>query len=210
MIHYRRKYYDIFSHFYDWVISLHSKDKTLSLRHYLARSTKVKPGDRALDLCTGTGAVASVMSEYVQDGLVVGADFSFGMLKKAMEKADQKGLKNIFFVVADAADLPFKANIFDVVTCSHAIYELTGQTRGSALKEIKRILAPMGRFCMMEHEEPKRPITRFLYHIRLLSMGKEGRRIVQNEIQELQGIFSNVSREITANGKTKLICCERD
>lgn len=209
MRQYRRKYYDIFSHFYDWIISLHSKDKNLSLRHYLVQKTGVGKGDRALDLCTGTGSVAMVMSEYVPAGMVVGADFSMGMLQKAREKATQRGLKNVFFVVADAASLPFKPDAFNVITCSHAIYELTGQTRRSALQEIKRILMPDGSFSMMEHEEPKRPFIKFLYNIRLLSMGKEGREIVSNEMSELKFIFSKVSKEITSNGKTKLICARR-
>ncbi len=209
MRQYRRKYYDIFSHFYDWIISLHSKDKSLSLRHYLVKKTGARSRDKALDLCTGTGSVATVMSEYVPEGMVVGVDFSMGMLRKAREKAVQRGLKNVFFVVADAASLPFKPDAFNVVTCSHAIYELTGQTRRSALKEIKRILSPGGSFCMMEHEEPKKSFIRVLYNIRLLSMGREGRQIVRNEIPELKSIFSNVSKEITSTGKTKLICAQR-
>jgi len=206
---YRRKYYDFFSHFYDWIINLHSKDSSLSLRHYLAKKTGAKAEDVALDLCTGTGSVATIMSEYVPEGMVVGADFSMGMLRKASEKVRQMGLKNVFFVVADAASLPFKPDAFNVVTCSHAIYELTGRARKSTLREIKRVLKPKGPFYMMEHEEPKRPLVRFLYHIRLRSMGREGQQIVKNEIQELESMFNHVTKEITTTGKTKLICARK-
>ncbi len=209
MRRYRRKYYDFFSHFYDWIINLHSKDRSLSLRHYLAKKTGARDGDTVLDLCTGTGSVATVMSEYVPKGMVVGADFSMGMLIKAREKARRKGLKNVFFVAADAASLPFRPDAFDVVTCSHAIYELTGQTRKFALEEIKRVLRRGAPFCMMEHEEPRQPVIRFLYHLRLRSMGREGRQIVKNEMQELKSIFSEATREITSTGKTKLICARK-
>jgi ubiquinone/menaquinone biosynthesis C-methylase UbiE len=98
---------------------------------------------------------------------------------------------------------------FAVVTCSHAMYELTGKTRRQALQEIKRCLKPSGRFCMMEHEKPKQLFIRLLYHIRLLSMGKEGRRIVRQELEELKGIFRHVFKEVTASGRTKLICGEK-
>lgn len=206
---YRRKYYDIFSHFYDFVIRLHSQDKSLMLRHYFAKRIKPKPADKVLDLCTGTGALAIVLSEYVSDGMVVGLDFSFGMLRKAKEKIEKLKKKNIYLVVADAGALPFKSDIFDIITCSHAMYELTGSTRRSALQEIKRCLKQGGRFGMMEHEEPKNPFIKFLYHLRLLSMGKEGREIVRKELDELRGIFVNVIKEVTPTGRTKFICGEK-
>ncbi len=209
MRRFRRKYYDLFSHFYDWIIGLHSKDKSLRLRQLLCRRSGASPGDKVLDLCTGTGSVALVMAEHIEDSLVIGLDFSMGMLKKAKEKAEKRRLNNLFFVAGDAGSLPFKTGTFNVVTCSHAIYELTGQTRRSALNEIKRVLTERGRFCMMEHEEPKQPFIRLLYYIRLMSMGSEGRKIVANELNELKGLFSNVWKEITPSGKTKLICATK-
>ena len=77
----RQKYYDVFSYFYDWVIKLHSQDKSLWLRHYLSRKSGVKSTDKVLDLCTGTGALAIILSQYTPQGMVVGLDFSLGMLK---------------------------------------------------------------------------------------------------------------------------------
>ncbi|MCD6319368.1 MAG: class I SAM-dependent methyltransferase [Candidatus Desulfofervidaceae bacterium] len=206
---YRQKYYDFFSHFYDVIINLHSRDRSLYLRHYLARKSGVKPENKVLDLCTGTGSVATVLSQYAQRGLVVGVDFSLGMLTKAKAKAQKIGARNLCFVAADAGALPFKSDMFDVVTCSHAMYELTGKTRKLALQEIKRCLKKNGRFCMMEHEEPKQPLIRLLYYLRLLSMGKEGREIVRHELSELRRIFSQVVKETTASGRTKLICGEK-
>ncbi len=205
----RQKYYDVFSCFYDWVIKLHSQDKSLWLRHYLSRKSGVKSTDKVLDLCTGTGALAIILSQYTPQGMVVGLDFSLGMLKKAIEKAKTLKRKNLYWVVADAGALPFKSGTFDVITCSHAMYELTGKTRRLALENIKRCLRPGGRFCMMEHEEPKHPFIKFLYHLRLLSMGKEGREIVRHELEELKNIFKNVVKEITPTGRTKLICGEK-
>jgi len=206
---YRQKYYDFFSHFYDVIINLHSKDRSLYLRHYLARKSGVKPEHKVLDLCTGTGSVATILSQYVQNGLVVGLDFSLGMLVKAKEKVQKIGSKNLYFVAADAGALPFKSDVFDVITCSHAMYELTGETRKMALQEIKRCLKINGRFCMMEHEEPKQPFIKLLYLLRLFSMGKEGRMVVRHELNELRKIFSKVVKEVTVSGRTKLICGEK-
>ena len=201
---FRKRYYDFFSYFYDYVIKLHSQDQSLWLRHYLAKGSSVKIKDYALDLCTGTGSMAIVLTQYVPQGVVVGLDFSLGMLRKAKEKA--KGTKNLYFVVADACALPFKPEAFNIVTCSHAMYELSGKVRLFALENINRCLKSNGRFCMMEHEEPERLFIKFLYHLRLLSMGGKGRKIVRHEIDELKEIFTDVTKEVVPTGRTKMIC----
>ena len=53
----RRAYYDLFSHFYDFVITLQSKDRSAALRNFLLDKAGVAEGGRLLDICTGTGAV---------------------------------------------------------------------------------------------------------------------------------------------------------
>jgi len=201
---FRKRYYDFFSHFYDYVIKLHSQDQSLSLRHYLARESGVKSRDYVLDLCTGTGSMAMVLTQYAPQGMVVGLDFSLGMLRKAKEKA--KGTKNLFLVVADADAFPFKTEAFNIVTCSHAMYELSEGVRLFTLENINRCLRSDGRFCMMEHEEPEQLFIKFLYRLRLLSMGREGRKIVRHELDELRRIFTDVTKEITPTGRTKMIC----
>lgn len=203
----RKRYYDFFSHFYDYVIKLHSQDQSLWLRHYLARESGVKSTDCVLDLCTGTGSMAIVLTQYTPQGMVVGLDFSLGMLKKAKEKA--KGVKRVHFVAADAGALPFKEETFNIVTCSHAMYELSGKVRFFALENINRCLRSNGRFCMMEHEEPEQLFVKFLYRLRLLSMGKEGRKIIRHELDELRRIFTDVVKKVTPTGRTKMICGEK-
>jgi demethylmenaquinone methyltransferase/2-methoxy-6-polyprenyl-1,4-benzoquinol methylase len=201
---FRKRYYDFFSHFYDYVIKLHSQDKRLWLRHYLARESGVKPADCVLDLCTGTGSMAIVLTQYTPQGMVVGLDFSLGMLRKAKEKA--KGAENLYFVAADASAIPFKAEVFDIVTCSHAMYELSQDVRRSTLENVYMCLRSGGHFCMMEHEEPEQLFIKFLYRLRLLSMGREGRKIVRHEVDELKEIFTGVAKEVTPAGRTKVIC----
>lgn len=205
----RQRYYDFFSHFYDFLIRLHSQDKNSHLRSYLALKSGVKGKHKVLDLCTGTGALAIVLTEFANEGIVVGLDFSFGMLKKAKEKAKRLKRKNLYFVVADANAFPFKPQTFNIVTCSHAIYELSGQTRHCALKNIKQCLKQGGRFCMMEHEEPRQTFIKFFYLLRLLLMGKEGKQIVCHELDELKKIFTNVVKEVTVRARTKVICGEK-
>ncbi len=205
MKRFRRIYYDFFSRFYDKVIALHSKDKSARLRRFLIEKSGFRPGQNLLDVCTGTGAVALEASRLSNGtGLVVGLDFSMGMLKKACSKARSRG--NIMFVLGDVAAIPFKDQSFHVVTCSHAMYELSAKTRRHALSEIERVLRPGGCFIMMEHTEPKAPFVRFLYRLRIRSMGSSGNRaFAVDERPELKRFFKNVRLEYAPGGRSKVV-----
>jgi len=204
----RRFYYDIFSNFYDLIIDLHSKDKSEGLRDFLVESAGIGPGSAVLDICSGTGSVALKAAELVKEegGRVVALDFSLGMLKKARRKSGEKNLGSLDLVQADVSCLPFPDCSFDRVTCSHAMYELTGKARMEGLGEINRVLKKGGRFFMMEHEVPQRPFVRFLYHVRLTTMGsRENRGFARDEIPELSAHFSDVQKSRSPTGRSKLL-----
>jgi ubiquinone/menaquinone biosynthesis C-methylase UbiE len=163
----RRLYYDLFSKIYDFVIRVHSRDVEGSLRGFITGKANLSKGDRALDLCTGTGSVAAKLAGKIgENGLVVGLDFSRGMLEKAKEKAFKLNLKQLHVVQAYADQLPFKNLSFNGVTCSHAFYELKGEERTIAINEVARVLRRGGRFCLMEHAKPQKWIPRLLFYVR--------------------------------------------
>jgi demethylmenaquinone methyltransferase/2-methoxy-6-polyprenyl-1,4-benzoquinol methylase len=203
----RRAYYDLFSHVYDQLIAMHSGDATAAARDFLVERAGVEPGSRVLDLCTGTGAVALRAQQAVgPGGFVVGLDFSGGMIRKAQEKACLRQLESIAFVVGDAARLPFANASFDAVSCSHAMYELNGRVRDELLREARRVLRPGGRFVMMEHCEPRRPLPRFLYRVRLSALGSSANReFARDELPFLRRFFGDVGRELSPTGRSKLI-----
>ena len=137
----RRLYYDLFSLVYDFVIRLHSRDREGSLRGFITEKASLLQGDRALDLCTGTGSVAIELAKQAgEKGLVVGLDFSRGMLEKAKNKALRLHLNQLHLVQANASQLPFKKSSFHGVTCSHAFYELKGDERARTINEVARVL----------------------------------------------------------------------
>ena len=211
MRRFRRFYYDIFSHFYDAVIRLHSKDESAALRDFLICKTGIGPGDRMLDICTGTGSVAIFAHQAIApDGLVVGLDFSYGMLRKAREKTGRLNMPAVTWIVADVSELPFRENTFHCVTCSHAMYELQSSIRMKALHEIRRVLKLHRRFFMMEHCKPRQPIIKFLYYVRLMSMGSpENRRFAEDEVPVLKRFLKDVKKELSPTGKSKLISGEK-
>lgn len=88
------------------------------------------PVERALDVGTGTGAGARVIRERFPAAEVVGADVSAAMLDQARRLAP-----DISFVKADAAELPFDDESFDLVAHANMI---------PFLDEVARVVRPGG------------------------------------------------------------------
>jgi demethylmenaquinone methyltransferase/2-methoxy-6-polyprenyl-1,4-benzoquinol methylase len=166
-----------------------------------------RKGANVLDLCTGTGSTLSPLRKRVGgDGLVVGIDFSTGMLKRAQPKI--RDFANVCLVQGDAANIPFKESVFDAVTCCYAFYELKGETQEQCLLEIVRILKRGAPFLMMEHDVPKRRLVRLLFYVRLLSMGlKKTLEILRQERALLLRYFSHVEKIVLPGGRTKIMYC---
>ncbi|NWF94023.1 MAG: class I SAM-dependent methyltransferase [Syntrophaceae bacterium] len=207
----RQIYYDLFSRVYDFIIRLHSRDVEGSLRGFIIAKANLFEGDRALDLCTGTGSVAAKLAGQVgENGLVVGLDFSRGMLEKAKEKAFRMNLKQLHLVQANASQLPFKTSSFHGVTCSHAFYELKGKERAIAIAEVARVLRVGGRFCLMEHAKPEKLIARLLFYIRIFFLGaSDAKKFLEEEEAVLGERFKNIGKEMSPTGQSKVIYGEK-
>jgi demethylmenaquinone methyltransferase/2-methoxy-6-polyprenyl-1,4-benzoquinol methylase len=203
----RRRYYDLFSRFYDRFVAWHSGEPTGPMRRVLAERATSAPVRRALDVCCGTGSVTRALAETAPAGAVVlGVDFSRGMLSHGVIAAGRARLSDIRWVQADAAALPFKAGVFDVATCAYALYELKGEARHRMLGEVARVLSPGGRFLAMEHEIPTRPLLRLLFSLRLAVIGAEGARaFLGGEIHEFNRVFSRTEKEVLPPGKSKIL-----
>jgi ubiquinone/menaquinone biosynthesis C-methylase UbiE len=177
----------------------------LRLRYVIADNTGLKKGDKVLDICTGRGSALIPLKEKVYaQGLVAGGDFSIGMLKAVRSKIPNHG--SVFLVLADVAYLPFKKEVFNALTCSHAFYELKGETQDNCLQEIGRVLNPGRPFLMMEHDVPKNFFVRMLFYLRLLSMGpKKAFEIVRHERELVMRYFGSVGEMSTPTGRSKIM-----
>ena len=211
MSSFRRLYYDLFSKVYDFIIRLHSRDKEGSLRRFITDKANLSKGERALDLCTGTGSVAIELAQKVgEKGLVIGLDFSRGMLDKATEKISHYKIDRLQLVQAYANKLPFKNYSFHGVTCSHAFYELKGTERTMAIDEVARILKRGGRFCLMEHAKPEKLFPRLLFYIRIFFLGaKDARKFLSEEGLIFGERFKNITKVMSPTGQSKLIYGEK-
>jgi ubiquinone/menaquinone biosynthesis C-methylase UbiE len=205
----RRRYYDLFSRFYDRFIELHARKDESGTRSFLVESAGLEniEKQRVLDVCCGTGAVLLAFAGRNPRGNFFGCDFSRGMLLAARQK-DPAG--NVFFIQGNAARLPFADNSFHAVSCSHALYELKGEDRVEALYEMKRVVRNDGVVLIMEHEVPTRPLAEFMFRLRLLAMGSDdAREFVESGLKPFQKVFPTVTLRRSPSGKSKLICCQK-
>jgi ubiquinone/menaquinone biosynthesis C-methylase UbiE len=205
----RRRYYDVFSHFYDRFIQLHARRDESGTRSFLVDRADLgqveKP--RVLDICCGTGAVLSAFADRHPRGTHIGCDFSRGMLLAARRKSSADG---VAFIQGNAAGLPFADSVFHVVSCSHALYELKGEDRVKALHEMKRVVRNGGVVLIMEHEVPTRPVARFMFRLRLMAMGSaDAKEFVESGLKPFQQVFPAVALRRTPSGRSKLICCRK-
>jgi demethylmenaquinone methyltransferase/2-methoxy-6-polyprenyl-1,4-benzoquinol methylase len=203
----RQKYYDYFSRFYDRFVTLHSGDRAECLRYFLADKTGLRNGDKVLDICTGTGTLLRHLKARVgEEGLVAGVDFSMGMLR--VGKAKTRHCERIFLICADAACLPLKEGVCEAATCSHAFYELKGESQDSCLHEVGRVLKPGKPFLMLEHDVPQSVVVRMLFYIRLLSMGPwKAIEILRHEGTLLKRYFRSVEKVHAPTGRSKVMIC---
>src|SRR5208282_5612984 len=78
----------------------------------------IEPGDRVLDIATGTGEPAITAARAVgPNGRVIGVDHSPGMLAVARRRASALGLTNVEYHEGDAASLRESQGSFDAVLC---------------------------------------------------------------------------------------------
>jgi ubiquinone/menaquinone biosynthesis C-methylase UbiE len=122
-----------------------------SFWHCFGRQTieriDLRPGERVLDVCSGSGGSALPAAEQVgPDGKVVAADLAERLIALALAKAEARGLENIEFRVADMLDLGYPDACFDAVVCVFGIFFVPDMT--VAVRELWRMVRPGGRLAI--------------------------------------------------------------
>lgn len=119
----------------------------------------VRPGERALDLATGTGDLAHGLA--ARGAVVAGLDVTHRMLQLARAKPVPAGAPRITWTTADMTALPFRDGAFQVVTTSYGLRNVPDLE--VAVAEIARVLAPGGRFLSLDFNRPASPVVRAAY-----------------------------------------------
>lgn len=114
----------------------------------------LQPGQQVLDLAGGTGDLTRLMSPRVgRDGHIILSDINAAMLDNGRERLLDDGIQgNVSFALANAEQLPFPDNSFDLVTMAFGLRNVTDKQR--ALNAIYRAIKPGGRLLVLEFSKP--------------------------------------------------------
>ncbi len=117
--------------------------------------------DPILDVCSGTGDLAFSFHKYT-DGQVpiIGSDFCYEMLEVGREKADKTN-RNVSFVEADAQNLPFETDKFQVVSAAFGLRNVANTDLG--LQEMTRVCKPGGKVAILEFSIPRYQPVKGMY-----------------------------------------------
>jgi len=128
-------------------------DRALAgMRARVPEFSGMKPGDRVLDVCCGTGAQAFC---YASRGIISwGIDLDPGMIEFAEKRRTRLGLNNTFFQRASATNLPFRDASFDHASISMGLHEKEGTFRDGIVSEMRRVVKKDGTLTIVDYRVP--------------------------------------------------------
>ena len=135
--------------YYDTILNLLTFRQYAKFQKRAMEALAPQPGEKILDLCSGTGRVASWIAQAVgEEGEVLGMDLSKNMVEFAKERYEE--LKRVVFLHKDVTKPWGYQNYFDAIFTSYAIHELPEKKRLSTLEHSFRALKEKGRMVIAD------------------------------------------------------------
>ena len=160
--------FDTISPRYDFLNHFLSFGLDRCWRRKLVNFLPAKENQRLLDLATGTAdTILTFFQNTTKISSAVGIDLADKMLEIGRLKVEKKGLQNkITLNHADASQIPFETQSFDVVSMTFGIRNVIDPV--IVLKEMHRVLKTAGRVLILEFSLPANPIVRIkhLFYLR--------------------------------------------
>jgi ubiquinone/menaquinone biosynthesis methyltransferase len=161
---------------YDLINDLQSFGLHRYWKRRVIELARPEPGQRALDLCCGTGDLAQALAR--RGAHVAGLDFSVEMLQAAQRRGAQTRETATAtlvhaprstlhaptppsFLRADALHIPFADHAFDIITVGYGLRNLADWAGG--LREMQRVAKPGGRLVVLDFGKPDNALWRGLY-----------------------------------------------
>lgn len=173
----------------------------------------LKPGDRVVDLCCGTGRLTLALARTVSPtGLAIGVDLSSEMLAQIPSPQQLP----LVVKLMDACRTDLDAAGFDAVTIVAALHEMPYEQRRAILHEASRILRSRGRLLVGEHYVdvygPYRVLQQLMFALVATASERPTfrdllRRGLESEITEAG--FSLIERHVLPRRLFQLVLAEK-
>lgn len=155
-------------------------------------ASAVRKGQRVLDLAGGTGDLTAKFSRIVgKEGQVVLADINDSMLKVGRDKLRDMGIVgNVDYVQANAEELPFPDNHFDLITIAFGLRNVTDKDK--ALRSMLRVLKPGGRLLVLEFSTPEHAALNKLYDFYSFNILPQMGGLIANDKESYQYLAESI------------------
>jgi ubiquinone/menaquinone biosynthesis C-methylase UbiE len=118
-------------------------------RHRALELAKIQPGESVLEVAVGTGRLFSTLARAANLKRCVGVEVSSGMLRRARGRLDSEFRRACTLCRADAVELPFPGEMFDVLFNCYMLDLLPEADIARALEEFRRVLKSSGRLVLV-------------------------------------------------------------
>ena len=122
----------------------------------------VSKKDTILDIASGTGDIAKLISQEYPETEIYMTDINMDMLFEGRDRAiNESFYSNLHFCQLSGEILPFEDETFDIITIGFGLRNFTDKDSG--LKEMKRCLKKNGRLLVLEFSKPINPLFSKIY-----------------------------------------------
>jgi demethylmenaquinone methyltransferase/2-methoxy-6-polyprenyl-1,4-benzoquinol methylase len=176
-----RKVFDSVASNYDLMNDLMSFGIHRLWKRFAINMAGLRSGQQVLDLAGGTGDLTRLIAPRIGDsGHVVLSDINAAMLANGRSHLIDRGITgNVSFALANAEQLPFPDNHFDLVTIAFGLRNVTNKQR--ALDSMFRTLRPGGRLLVLEFSKPASALKPAYDFYSFNILPKLGRLIAKDE-----------------------------
>ncbi|MDX1477213.1 MAG: bifunctional demethylmenaquinone methyltransferase/2-methoxy-6-polyprenyl-1,4-benzoquinol methylase UbiE [Saprospiraceae bacterium] len=152
--HQVRKMFDNIAPHYDFLNHFLSAGMDIRWRKRAIAMVGAEPGERILDMATGTGDMAIALARTYPGTTVLGVDLAPQMLRIASKKTAARQLGDrITYQEGDSEQLPMADGSFHHATVAFGVRNFEHLERG--LAEMHRVLKPGGRIVVLEFTKPR-------------------------------------------------------
>ncbi|MBG21958.1 MAG: bifunctional demethylmenaquinone methyltransferase/2-methoxy-6-polyprenyl-1,4-benzoquinol methylase UbiE [Idiomarinaceae bacterium] len=161
-------------------------------KRYTIDCSGVRKGMKVLDIAGGTGDLTAQFSRRVgPTGEVVLADINQAMLDVGRDKLRNMGIvDNVDYVQANAEELPFESDRFDIITIAFGLRNVTDKQK--ALESMFRVLKPGGRLLVLEFSKPEPPLLSQAYDFYSFNVLPKMGQLVAGDAESYQYLAESI------------------
>lgn len=188
---------------YDLMNSLMTGGRHHAWRRRVARAAAAAPDGPVLDLATGTADLALALRALDPRRLIVGADFSEGMLREGRAKLAARHVTRVPLLAADALGLPFRDGAFACVMSAFLLRNLEDLERG--FREMRRVARSGGLVLALDIVRPATPVWDALFGVYFNWLVPAIGALVARDRQAYTYLPQSVDRFVTPAELTRLM-----